>query len=69
MAGGVTIQVNGEPHTVAAEATLRRLLAERDPRPPFAVEVNKRLVKRDAYDATVLRDGDRVEIVTLVGGG
>ena len=34
-----------------------------------AVEVNERLVRRAVYADTRLQPGDRVEIVTLVGGG
>jgi sulfur carrier protein len=36
---------------------------------PCAVEVNARLVRRAERAATTLSDGDRVEVVTLVGGG
>jgi thiamine biosynthesis protein ThiS len=41
----------------------------RQPQPPFAVELNKQLVRRPTYDTTSLNNGDVVEIVTLVGGG
>ncbi|MEE9211993.1 MAG: sulfur carrier protein ThiS [Phycisphaeraceae bacterium] len=34
-----------------------------------AVEVNKAIVPRKRHESTPLRDGDVVEIVTLVGGG
>lgn len=34
-----------------------------------AVEVNCELVPRRVFDTAALREGDRVEIVTLVGGG
>ncbi len=34
-----------------------------------AVEVNLRLVPRAQHAGCALREGDRVEIVTLVGGG
>lgn len=62
--------INGEEVTLTLDApTLAALLSVRNPRPPFAVEVNKQHVHRAAYDRTALRDGDRVEIVTLVGGG
>jgi thiamine biosynthesis protein ThiS len=62
--------INGEEQVVDLEApNVARLLDLRQPRPPFAVEVNQQLVRRPAYEATPLRDGDRVEIVTLVGGG
>lgn len=63
------IQVNGQPQALASPATVATLIAVRQPRPPFAVEVNKQLVRRGAYDSTPLADGDHVEIVTLVGGG
>ncbi|MEM7230075.1 MAG: sulfur carrier protein ThiS [Planctomycetota bacterium] len=36
---------------------------------PCAVEVNATLVPKRDHDAYELTDGDRVEIVTLVGGG
>ncbi len=64
-----SIHVNGEPLSISRPATVASLLALRQPRRPFAVEVNKQLVRRTAYDATPLTDGDTVEIVTLVGGG
>jgi sulfur carrier protein len=63
------IQLNGEGQTIDAPATVASLLSERRPRPPFAVEVNKQLIRRPNYDTTLLSDGDHVEIVTLVGGG
>ena len=34
-----------------------------------AVEVNKRLAPKREHVSTVLKDGDVVEVVTLVGGG
>ena len=36
---------------------------------PCAVEVNRELVPRASHKEHKLVDGDRVEIVTLVGGG
>lgn len=36
---------------------------------PCAVEVNKELVPKRQHAEHVLREGDRVELVTLVGGG
>lgn len=34
-----------------------------------AVDVNKEIVPRRLYDETILREGDRVEIVRMAGGG
>ena len=64
-----SIHLNGEPLSISRPATVASLIALRQPRPPFAVELNKHLVRRISYDATPLSDGDTVEIVTLVGGG
>ena len=50
--------------TLAELVRLERLTPER-----VAIEVNEQLVSRRAYDQTRLREGDRVEIVTFVGGG
>jgi thiamine biosynthesis protein ThiS len=66
---GIAIRINGEADQLPGPATVAALIARRRPLPPFAVEVNKRIVRRDAYAGTPLSDGDVVEIVTLVGGG
>jgi thiamine biosynthesis protein ThiS len=64
------ITVNGEPKAVAEGATLADLVALFDVAPErIAVEVNEHLVRRANYAQTRLEGGDRVEIVTLVGGG
>lgn len=36
---------------------------------PVAIEVNEDLVPADEHSAVKLTDGDRLEIVTLAGGG
>ncbi|MCB9853404.1 MAG: sulfur carrier protein ThiS [Phycisphaerales bacterium] len=65
----IEIVVNGDNVSLDGPATVAVLVSVRQPRPPFAVEVNKQLVRHKDYDATPLTSGDRVEIVTLVGGG
>ncbi len=35
----------------------------------IAVERNLEIVPKSQYEATILRDGDRIEIVQFVGGG
>lgn len=36
---------------------------------PVAVELNQELVPRGEQPSTILQDGDRLEIVSLTGGG
>jgi thiamine biosynthesis protein ThiS len=35
----------------------------------LVAEVNGRIVKRDEFLTLLLRDGDEIELVTIVGGG
>jgi len=61
--------VNGEPTDTAAQTIAELLaqlgLADR----PVAVERNASVVPKRHHADTPLADGDRLELVTLVGGG
>jgi sulfur carrier protein len=64
------IIVNGQPRDVADGLTLAALLAELDVTVRHvAVEVNRQLVPRGKHQDCRLAAGDRLEVVTLVGGG
>ncbi len=64
------IRVNDEELTVDDGTTVADLVRRFDLAPErVAVEVNQRLVRRATYPETRLHPDDRVEIVTLVGGG
>lgn len=66
----VKIEVNGESREVADGLTVEGLVAELGLRPEIvAVERNRELVARARRGATRLEPGDRIEVVTLVGGG
>lgn len=63
------IHVNGQVRESAA-ATVGGLLAEVGVDPArVAVELERAIVSRDAFDSTPLTAGDRVEIVRFVSGG
>jgi thiamine biosynthesis protein ThiS len=66
----IQIQLNGDPCPLPLPLTVHALLGvfSLDPR-TVAVEVNKSVVRRAAYDDIVVNDGDEVEIVAFVGGG
>jgi len=64
------IELNGSPRELPGPATVAELLRELGlDRSPCAVEVNSRLVRKPDHPAHALAEGDRVEVVTLVGGG
>ncbi len=64
------LTINGQSRQTAENATIAELLAElKLGGKPVAVEVNLELVPRQRHAEHRLADGDRLEIVTLVGGG
>ncbi len=64
------LHVNGNKTEVAAAATICDLLAGHGlESAQVAVELNREIVPRAAHASTTLKDGDRLEIVTFVGGG
>jgi len=61
---------NGEPRELEGNWSVERLLAELGLEAKHvAVEVNLELVPRARHAERRLADGDRLEIVSLVGGG
>jgi len=64
------ILLNGQAHELPGDTTVAGLMETLGLRTEIvAVEVNEDLVARARRDEHKLREGDRVEIVTLVGGG
>lgn len=62
--------MNGEERELQGVATLGDLVAHlKLDHARVATELNLAVVPRAAYASTKLRDGDRLEIVTFVGGG
>jgi sulfur carrier protein len=64
------VVINGETRAIASGQTLADLLGDLglDPR-TLAVERNLEIVPRAEYAHCVLVAGDRLEVVTFVGGG
>ena len=66
----IALEVNGKRVELAAPTLLLAYLEQLGVNPrAIAVELNGEIVQRPAYDTVVLRDGDRLEIVRMVGGG
>lgn len=64
------ITVNGKEQDVAQGTTLAQLIATLNVKADrIATERNLNIVPKARYAETVLAEGDRLEIVTFVGGG
>jgi sulfur carrier protein len=66
----IQVRINGKQVELDGPTPLLDYLAklEVDPR-AVAVEHNGHILERPAYESAVLRQGDVVEIVRMVGGG
>ncbi len=66
----MTLEVNGEirsfPPLNSIEELLKLLGLGRD---RIAVELNRRIIRRQEWGSTPLNDRDKIEIVQFVGGG
>jgi thiamine biosynthesis protein ThiS len=66
----VTIKINGEEREFPAGLSLVELLQSLGLEPSrVAVELNREIVRREAWAGTRIRAGARLEIVQFVGGG
>jgi len=64
------VKLNGKDFEIGSGTTLSRLLETIGIKPQgIAVELNLEVVPKSKYKETPLRDGDRIEIVRMVGGG
>ena len=66
----ITIMLNGKEHKLKANKTILDFIRELGiEKKNFAVEINRKIVRRKEYDKYLLKDGDKVEIIHFVGGG
>lgn len=66
----ITLQVNGEPRTCSLPSQLPELLNQLGFNPRLiAVEYNGEILHRQFWSHTQVQEGDRLEVVTIVGGG
>lgn len=66
----MTIQLNGEQREVPDGLTVAGLMEWLElPADRVAVERNLEVVKRSSWNETRIENGDRLEVVRMVGGG
>ncbi len=66
----IALWVNGDRLTCPEHTSLPQFLLDQELNPRLiAVEYNGEILHRQYWQDTLLQDGDRLEIVTIVGGG
>ncbi len=64
------ISVNGEKKEVEENWTVENLIESlKLDKDLIAVEINGNIVKKINYKNHILKEGDEIEILTLIGGG
>jgi sulfur carrier protein len=64
------LRVNGENHICLSQTPLTELLQQLGFNPRLvAVEYNGEILHRQFWPQTKVQPGDRLEVVTIVGGG
>ncbi|MDH6100266.1 sulfur carrier protein ThiS [Anabaenopsis sp. FSS-46] len=70
MSNQITLWVNGETRSCSSQTLLPDLLQQFGFNPRLvAVEYNGEILHRQFWPETQMQPGDRLEIVTIVGGG
>lgn len=66
----ISVHINGEQRQCPPQLPVPALLQTLGLNPRLvAVEYNGEILHRQFWDGTIVQDGDRLEIVTIVGGG
>lgn len=64
------ITVNGKQIQLTSEVSVADYLEQNNYQiNRIAVEMNEEILPKYSYSETMLKDGDRLEVVTFVGGG
>ena len=66
----IHIKVNGKDERIMAGMSVRQLLEEKKINPNVvACELNLTIVRRAQHSETILKEGDELEILQMIGGG
>lgn len=64
------IKLNGEPRDFTSPLSVEALARALELSPSqVAIEKNREIVPKSAYNEVMLNEGDEIEIVRLIGGG
>tara|TARA_B100001057_G_scaffold439458_1_gene472654 strand:+ start:364 stop:564 length:201 start_codon:yes stop_codon:yes gene_type:complete len=64
------ILLNNSPETLFDGSTIKNLLEQKNIQNKyFAVEINRKIIPKSDHESHVIKDGDKIEIITAIGGG
>ena len=66
----MNILLNNKPEKLFDGLTVKKLLENKNIKNKYyAVEINRKIIPKSDHETYVIKDGDRIEIITAIGGG
>ena len=66
----MNILLNNKPEELFDGSTVKKLLEIKNIKNIYyAVEINKRIIPKSDHETYIIKDGDKIEIITAIGGG
>ena len=66
----MNIFLNNEPEILSDGSTVKKLLENKNIKNKYyAFEINRKIIPKSDYKTDVIKDGDKIEIITAIGGG
>ena len=66
----MNILLNNKPETIFDGSTVKKLLEQKNIQNKFfAVEINQKIIPKSDHGTYLIKDGDKIEIITAIGGG
>ena len=66
----MNILLNNKPEKLFNGLTIKKLLEQKNIKNKyFAIEINRKIIPKSKHDSYVIKDGDKIEIITAIGGG
>jgi len=66
----MNILLNNKLETIFDGSTVKKLLKHKNIQNKyFAVEINQKIIPKSDHGTHLIKDGDKIEIITAIGGG
>jgi sulfur carrier protein len=66
----MNILLNNKPVRLFDGSTVKKLLENKNIKNKYyAVEINRKIIPKSDHETYVINDGDKIEIITAIGGG
>jgi thiamine biosynthesis protein ThiS len=66
----MNILLNNKPVKLFDGSTVKKLLENKNIKNKYyAVEINRKIIPKSDHETYIIKEGDKIEIITAIGGG